>query len=259
MTQLVPDSAGYLNWAPNRTPGYPAFLWAWQHIDPMLHYLTYFQGYLFVVSTIFMVLSCLERPKIQIYAGAAILTNVYIWHYTQSVMTDGLYISLFMIFLGCWPRLPGAIVVAIMALIRPVGLSLLPLIGWPVFIILPVVLLIDISAITNFTELDTNHSVKHILWNYYVLWTLPALDDRIPVLMISLKTGAAIALMVWSWLIMISRRGLVQIVAMSINSQLVFVALTVPALPRYSMAVWPAVVLMVALEWERWISSKPQG
>jgi len=143
---MTPDSPTYLNWSVIRTPGYPFFLSAVRIFDPELGYLPYVQMALVVGSTAFLAQAAarLGGPWwIWPVMCAGILGNPFIWRYSWEILTESLFISLFMVFLGCvamalqrrpalfWLFAASGILGAAI-LVRPAGYALLgvaPLIG----------------------------------------------------------------------------------------------------------------------------------
>jgi hypothetical protein len=143
---MTPDSPTYLNWSVIRTPGYPFFLSAVRIIDPELVHLPYVQMAMLIASTAFLAQAAarLGGPWwIWPLMGIGILGNPFIWRYSWEILTESLFISLFMIFLGCvamaLQRRPALIwlvaasgILGAAILARPTGYALLgvaPLIG----------------------------------------------------------------------------------------------------------------------------------
>jgi hypothetical protein len=134
------DSESYLNWSPLRTPGYPFFLWAVGIVDPELGHLHYFQMSLLVASAAFLAQAAARLggpPWIWILMGVSILSNLFIWRYSWELLTDSVFITLVMVFLGCIAmalrRRPAglswlfatSVVLGAAILVRPVGYALL--------------------------------------------------------------------------------------------------------------------------------------
>ena len=146
-SMMDPDSPSYLSWSAIRTPGYPAFLSVVRIFDPELGHLPYFQMALLVAAGAFLAQAAarLGGPWwIWLLMGAGILGNPFIWRYAWKIVTDSLFITLVMVFLGCIAmalrRRPAglswlfaaSVILGAAILVRPVGYALLgvaPLIG----------------------------------------------------------------------------------------------------------------------------------
>jgi hypothetical protein len=143
---MTPDSSTYLNWSVIRTPGYPFFLSAVRIIDPELGHLPYVQMAILIASSAFLAQAAarLGGPWwIWLLMSAGILGNPFIWRYSWEILTESLFISLFMAFLGCvamaLQRRPALLwlfaasgILGAAILVRPAGYALLgvaPLIG----------------------------------------------------------------------------------------------------------------------------------
>lgn len=103
-SMMTPDSPTYLNWSVIRTPGYPFFLSLIRIIDPELGHLPYVQMGILIASSAFLAQAAarLGGPWwIWPIMSAGILGNPFIWRYSWEILTESLFISLFMIFLGC--------------------------------------------------------------------------------------------------------------------------------------------------------------
>ena len=141
------DSPTYLSWSVTRTPGYPFFLSVIKIFDPELGHLPYFQMTLFIAASAFLAHAAarLGGPWwIWLLMAGAILGNPFIWRYSWEILTESLFITLVMVFLGCVAmalrRRPAglswlfaaSVVLGAGILVRPVGYALLgvaPLIG----------------------------------------------------------------------------------------------------------------------------------
>lgn len=146
-SMMDPDSPSYLSWSAIRTPGYPAFLSVVRIFDPELGHLPYFQMALLVAAGAFLAQAAarLGGPWwIWLLMGAGILGNPFIWRYAWKIVTDSLFITIVMVFLGCIAmalrRRPAglswlfaaSVILGAAILVRPVGYALLgvaPLIG----------------------------------------------------------------------------------------------------------------------------------
>jgi hypothetical protein len=146
-SMMDPDSPSYLSWSAIRTPGYPAFLSVVRIFDPELGHLPYFQMALLVAAGAFLAQAAarLGGPWwIWLLMGVGILGNPFIWRYAWKIVTDSLFITIVMVFLGCIAmalrRRPAglswlfaaSVILGAAILVRPVGYALLgvaPLIG----------------------------------------------------------------------------------------------------------------------------------
>ena len=132
------DSAGYINWLPERTPGYPLFLAAIAWITPDYRALPLAQSALFVAATAFFcdALAVALRSRLAgIAVALAILGNPFLMRAMGIIMSEALYLTLVLAHFGCvlrsledrrwrWAGLAGA-TLGLAILVRPVGYALL--------------------------------------------------------------------------------------------------------------------------------------
>jgi ABC-type multidrug transport system fused ATPase/permease subunit len=144
---LAGKTPSYLNWSIVRAPGYPLFLSIVRAVDPELAHLPYVQMALLIASAAFLAQAAarLGGPWwIWLLMGAGILGNPFIWRYSWEVLTESLFITLVMFFLGCiavalrarparlrW-LFGASVALGAAILVRPVGYALVgvaPVIG----------------------------------------------------------------------------------------------------------------------------------
>ena len=139
---LQPDSPGYLDFAPNRTAGYPLFLHLVMAVFGEVRPLVYVQVWLFALSLAYLAVELLRLTGSAVVAAAislaiAMVPQIHAFHF--SVLTESVFISLTLVVLAQfavlardtsilrWVVLSGATGLAVA--IRPAGLSLVPLIA----------------------------------------------------------------------------------------------------------------------------------
>jgi hypothetical protein len=138
---LHPDSPTYLEFSPNRTAGYPLFLYVLARVDPTYEILPFLQATILVLSVAFLAEAChriYQAASVWILVGCAILLNPFLWRYTEMMLTESLYTSACVLFLaammmairnrphGTYWLLSGGLFIGIAISIRPVGYALVP-------------------------------------------------------------------------------------------------------------------------------------
>jgi hypothetical protein len=103
--------------------------------------------------------------------------------------------------------------------------------------------------------------IYHVLANFAALWTLPDVSSaesariKIPGFAVLLKDGLLFCLMALSFLLVIAVAirpaaspllVFTAVAALCVNANHLLVALVMPALPRYAMAMWPGLLAMIA-------------
>src|SRR5437763_9760561 len=100
---LQPDSAGYLEFSPKRTLGYPLILAAVAHFDPSFRTLPFLQMLTLILSAAALIEACnrlYPAGIVWIFVGVVGLLNPFLWRYTMMIMTDSIYASLCMLALA---------------------------------------------------------------------------------------------------------------------------------------------------------------
>lgn len=147
MPLLSVDSPGYVEWSPERTPGYPLFLHLVAAFSPDYSALPAAQYVPFIGATAVFcdALAGLLRSRLVGFATAiAVLGNLYLMRYPTTIMADSLYLSLVLVHTACvlhslrspslvWPVLAG-IMLGCAILVRPAGYALLFALPWLPFV-----------------------------------------------------------------------------------------------------------------------------
>ena len=203
-SMMDPDSPSYLSWSAIRTPGYPAFLSVVRIFDPELGHLPYFQMALLVAAGAFLAQAAarLGGPWwIWLLMGAGILGNPFIWRYAWKIVTDSLFITLVMVFLGCIAmalrRRPAglswlfaaSVILGAAILVRPVGYALLgvaPLIGlvwhgrrWAAVGAATLPAIAMLLAVSSWNLVNKGYFATQLFDGYYIGkydYTLPAIS-----------------------------------------------------------------------------------
>ena len=203
-SMMDPDSPSYLSWSAIRTPGYPAFLSVVRIFDPELGNLPYFQMALLVAAGAFLAQAAarLGGPWwIWLLMGAGILGNPFIWRYAWKIVTDSLFITLVMVFLGCIAmalrRRPAglswlfaaSVILGAAILVRPVGYALLgvaPLIGlvwhgrrWAAVGAATLPAIAMLLAVSSWNLVNKGYFATQLFDGYYIGkydYTLPAIS-----------------------------------------------------------------------------------
>lgn len=133
------DSAGYVNWSPFRTPGYPAFLSAVALVSPSFGALRLVQSACFVLATVFFcdgVAQLAPRRWLAIGLGCGVLLIPAFWKRAGEIRPEILFVCLIELFFGAsalalaarrarWGAMAGA-ALGLAILVRPVGYALVP-------------------------------------------------------------------------------------------------------------------------------------
>lgn len=136
---LTDDSAGYIDWSPIRSPGYPAFLELVGWLNPDLSAVFWFQSPLLVLATSFMAAATgrlAERRWIAVALALSVFLLIPLWNWSGQVRPEVLFIALVQVFLGAtacllatsrvgWAWLAG-VALGATVLVRPVGMAFLP-------------------------------------------------------------------------------------------------------------------------------------
>ena len=146
---LTPDSLGYINWHPIRSPGYPAFLSLWPHPSGAFAGIGLVQGALLISATCFLAHSVgvvTRRTWPAVIFGIVVLALAPLWKWAMQVRPEILFIVLVEVFFGAaartlvsrrasWAIIGGAAFAGAM-LVRPVAIGFLPallLLAWSVW------------------------------------------------------------------------------------------------------------------------------
>ena len=144
---MTPDSASYIDWAPQRTPGYPLFLSLVRLFSPDYSLLPVAQ-YIILIGAVVMLCNAFSVLLRSYGAGLllalAIFGNVFLMRYPASVMTDSLFLSFLLAFFAILlqqirdPRVvslaAAGLLLGVAAMVRPAGYAFIA--ALPVTIIL---------------------------------------------------------------------------------------------------------------------------
>jgi hypothetical protein len=228
-SMMDPDSPSYLSWSAIRTPGYPAFLSVVRIFDPELGNLPYFQMALLVAAGAFLAQAAarLGGPWwIWLLMGAGILGNPFIWRYAWKIVTDSLFITLVMVFLGCIAmalrRRPAglswlfaaSVILGAAILVRPVGYALLgvaPLIGlvwhgrrWAAVGAATLPAIAMLLAVSSWNLVNKGYFATQLFDGYYIGkydYTLPAISPVDLSMDVTTSSPVAVAKQnnAWAW------------------------------------------------------------
>ena len=228
-SMMDPDSPSYLSWSAIRTPGYPAFLSVVRIFDPELGNLPYFQMALLVAAGAFLAQAAarLGGPWwIWLLMGAGILGNPFIWRYAWKIVTDSLFITLVMVFLGCIAmalrRRPAglswlfaaSVILGAAILVRPVGYALLgvaPLIGlvwhgrrWAAVGAATLPAIAMLLAVSSWNLINKGYFATQLFDGYYIGkydYTLPAISPVDLSMDVTTSSPVAVAKQnnAWAW------------------------------------------------------------
>ena len=228
-SMMDPDSPSYLSWSAIRTPGYPAFLSVVRIFDPELGNLPYFQMALLVAAGAFLAQAAarLGGPWwIWLLMGAGILGNPFIWRYAWKIVTDSLFITIVMVFLGCIAmalrRRPAglswlfaaSVILGAAILVRPVGYALLgvaPLIGlvwhgrrWAAVGAATLPAIAMLLAVSSWNLVNKGYFATQLFDGYYIGkydYTLPAISPVDLSMDVTTSSPVAVAKQnnAWAW------------------------------------------------------------
>ena len=105
---LTPDSLGYINWHPIRSPGYPAFLSLWPHGAVSFVGIGLVQGALLISATLFLAHSVgvvTRRTWPAVILGIVILALAPLWKWAMQVRPEILFIVFVEVFFGAAARM----------------------------------------------------------------------------------------------------------------------------------------------------------
>jgi hypothetical protein len=137
---IEPDSESYLNFAPNRSALYPAFLYVCKMLRLNLIEITWLQTTIFSLALAYL-LSVLLRAKIhRVLLGLLVVVlaaNVLFTSFHRSILTESIYFSISIVAVGLWIdyfrtgrmlflALAG-IALGLMIGFRPAGIGLIPM------------------------------------------------------------------------------------------------------------------------------------
>jgi hypothetical protein len=147
MPLMTPDSASYIHWAPQRTPGYPFFL---SVVAILSHGYTLLPAiqYIVLIGAVVMLcdaFACLLRSyRATFFLAVAIFGNVFLMRYPTSVMTDSLFLSFLLAYVAVVlhvirsPRtsllITAGLLLGCAALVRPAGYAFLFALVWTVIL-----------------------------------------------------------------------------------------------------------------------------
>jgi hypothetical protein len=143
MPLLSLDSQSYIEWSPERTPGYPLFLRLITAFSPGYSALPAVQYLIFIAATAAFcdaLAVLLRSPLAGLATALAVLGNPYLMRYPTTAMPDSLYLSLILVHVACvlhslrgrglaWPVLAG-VSLGCAILVRPAGYALLAALPW---------------------------------------------------------------------------------------------------------------------------------
>lgn len=137
---VEPDSANYLDFEPNRTAFYPAFLYVCRAIGLGLIQITWLQTALFGASLAYLLVALLRAgfPRVLLLLLVGTLAaNVLFTSFHRSILTESVFFSLGVVATGLWIDYFRTGRVAFLALaglalglmigVRPVGMALVPM------------------------------------------------------------------------------------------------------------------------------------
>jgi len=140
IAMVEPDSASYLEFGPNRTALYPAFLYVCRALGLGLVQITWLQTAFFGASLAYLLVTLLRAgfPRLLLVFFVGILAaNVLFTSFHRSVLTESIFFSLGVVATGLWidyfrtGRVVllawAGLVLGLMIGVRPVGMALVPM------------------------------------------------------------------------------------------------------------------------------------
>ena len=140
ISMVEPDSASYLDFEPNRTALYPAFLYVCRALGLGLVQITWLQTAFFGASLAYLLVTLLRAgfPRLLLVFFVGILAaNVLFTSFHLSILTESIFFSLGVVATGLWidyfrtGRVVllafAGLVLGLMIGVRPVGMALVPM------------------------------------------------------------------------------------------------------------------------------------
>lgn len=140
IAMVEPDSASYLEFEPNRTALYPAFLYVCRALGLGLVQITWMQVAFFGMSLAYLLVALLRAgfPRLLLVLLVGILAaNVLFTSFHRSILTESVFFSLGVVATGLWidyfrtGRVVllawAGLVLGLMIGVRPVGMALVPM------------------------------------------------------------------------------------------------------------------------------------
>lgn len=137
---IEPDSESYINFAPNRSALYPAFLYICKTLGLGLIEITWLQIVIFSIALVYLLLVLMRAgfPRVLLGLFVAVLAaNVLFSSFHRSILTESIYFSISIVAVGLWIdyfRTGRVLFLALAGLalglmigLRPAGIGLIPM------------------------------------------------------------------------------------------------------------------------------------